>query len=103
MEHVVVVDAVGTPVATLPKAGAHTRTTPLHLAFSCHVVRADGSVLLTRRAWSKPTWPGVWSNACCGHPQLDEPLLDAVRRRLGEERSEEHTSELQSRQYLVCR
>src|SRR3712207_7633053 len=28
---------------------------------------------------------------------------DANEYRLGEERSEEHTSELQSRQYLVCR
>src|SRR3712207_8770138 len=36
------------------------------------------------------------------HPSLDRPLRDAEppRDRL---RSEEHTSELQSRQYLVCR
>src|SRR3712207_6945501 len=36
----------------------------------------------------------------------EERLLDAGRPRLGEgdrPRSEEHTSELQSRQYLVCR
>src|SRR3712207_8301498 len=32
---------------------------------------------------------------------LGEVLL--VRVRLGQQRSEEHTSELQSRQYLVCR
>src|SRR3712207_8607388 len=50
------------------------------------------------------------------HPVLDEPLLDVghgPQRELGGEdagvlalvllRSEEHTSELQSRQYLVCR
>src|SRR3712207_9118649 len=30
-------------------------------------------------------------------------LVDAVEPREGEIRSEEHTSELQSRQYLVCR
>src|SRR3712207_8255628 len=34
-------------------------------------------------------------------PSLGE-LVDRLRLRLGE-RSEEHTSELQSRQYLVCR
>src|SRR3712207_8486078 len=31
------------------------------------------------------------------------PRTPAGRRRLAERRSEEHTSELQSRQYLVCR
>src|SRR3712207_8629672 len=31
------------------------------------------------------------------------PLLDAVLQSSAEARSEEHTSELQSRQYLVCR
>src|SRR3712207_8268572 len=37
---------------------------------------------------------------------LADPLLDELRkpqRLLAKERSEEHTSELQSRQYLVCR
>src|SRR3712207_8578969 len=41
--------------------------------------------------------------------RLDRPLADPERgrrfvlREVEEERSEEHTSELQSRQYLVCR
>jgi isopentenyl-diphosphate delta-isomerase type 1 len=85
VEHVVVVDGSGTPVATVPKAEAHSRSTPLHLAFSCHVVRADGSVLLARRSARKATWPGAWSNACCGHPQLGETLRAAVTRRLQQE------------------
>src|SRR3712207_8709038 len=43
-----------------------------------------------------------------GHAQLREKLLDVLGRdervaRLEAPRSEEHTSELQSRQYLVCR
>src|SRR5438445_8988347 len=37
------------------------------------------------------------------HAALGTARHQAGRRRFGEERSEEHTSELQSRQYLVCR
>jgi geranylgeranyl diphosphate synthase type I len=85
VEHVVLLDAVGRPCGVLPKANAHSRDTPLHLAFSCHVVRSDGAVLLSRRASTKRTWPGTWSNACCGHPQSGESLRDAVNRRLQQE------------------
>src|SRR3712207_7285672 len=40
-----------------------------------------------------------------GAPHLADPsrLLASAGRLYGEQRSEEHTSELQSRQYLVCR
>src|SRR3712207_6907408 len=37
------------------------------------------------------------------HEPRAAPVLPAVRGRGRAERSEEHTSELQSRQYLVCR
>lgn len=84
-EHVVLLDGLGRPKGTERKAEVHDRHTPLHLAFSCHIVQRDGSVLLTRRALHKPTWPGVWTNGCCGHPQLGETLREAVTRRLAEE------------------
>ena len=84
-EHVVLVDARGRPAGTVATVFAHSVHTPLHRAFSCHVVGRNGQMLLTRRALSKRTWPRVWTNACCGHPQLGETLRDAVTRRLGEE------------------
>src|SRR3712207_7462042 len=37
------------------------------------------------------------------HQEPEDPRADEEQRRAGLLRSEEHTSELQSRQYLVCR
>jgi isopentenyl-diphosphate delta-isomerase len=84
-ELVVLLDDAGRPVGTTEKATVHTATTPLHLAFSCHVVDDRGRVLVTRRALSKKTWPGVWTNSYCGHPAPGETPADAVRRRASQE------------------
>lgn len=84
-EHVVLLDDRGRPAGTAAKATAHHAATAFHLAFSCHLVGPDGRVLLTRRALTKPTWPGAWTNGCCGHPQLGETLGAAVARRVAEE------------------
>lgn len=78
---VVLVDSDGSPVGAQSKASVHGATTPRHLAFSCHVLDSDGRLLVTRRALGKRTWPGVWTNAFCGHPGPGEDLHDAVRRR----------------------
>ena len=80
-ETVVLVADDGTPVGTAPKATVHSTETPLHLAFSCHVFDDRGRVLVTRRALAKKTWPGVWTNAFCGHPAPEEPMVDALVRR----------------------
>ncbi len=79
-DEVVLLDEDGTPVGAAPRSTVHGPATPLHLAFSCHLSDADGRVLLTRRALSKRTWPGVWTNSFCGHPRPGESLEDAVRR-----------------------
>ena len=78
---VVLLDEAGRPCGTARKDEGHSRDTPLHLAFSCWVFDDDGHVLVTRRSPAKLTWPGVWTNSFCGHPEPGEDLADAVHRR----------------------
>ena len=85
MDHVILLADDGTVIGTAPKENVHSESTPLHLAFSCYVVDDDGRLLVTRRALSKKTWPGVWTNSFCGHPQPGENMLAAVSRRGAEE------------------
>ncbi|MDR7299964.1 isopentenyl-diphosphate Delta-isomerase [Haloactinomyces albus] len=84
-ELVVLLDEDGHATGTAAKTEVHGKETPLHLAFSCYVFNPEGRLLVTRRALHKRTWPGVWSNSCCGHPAPDEPQEAAVHRRVREE------------------
>lgn len=84
-ERVVLLDESGRPIGTAEKSRVHSDSTPLHLAFSCYLFDEAGNVLVTRRALSKQTWPGVWTNSFCGHPRPGEAVEAAVERRARQE------------------
>ena len=80
-EEVVLVDAVDRPVGSLGKMAAH-RVGVLHRAVSVMLFDARGRVLLQQRASTKYHCAGLWSNSCCGHPRVGEPVPAAAQRRL---------------------
>lgn len=80
-EHVVLVDNENHVIGTAPKAIVHGKTTPLHRGFSLFVFNRRGELLLQQRAIHKLTWPGAWSNTCCGHPALEETAVQAAIQR----------------------
>lgn len=85
IERVVLLDEAGAVAGTAPKADVHHDATPLHLAFSCYVFDGRGELVVTRRARSKATFPGVWTNSFCGHPAPGEPIDAGLRRRARQE------------------
>jgi isopentenyl-diphosphate Delta-isomerase len=85
MELVVLVDDHNNELGTSPKDQVHSTHTPLHRGFSLFVFNTKKQLLITRRAHTKKTFPGVWTNTVCGHPGQGESVVDAAKRRLAEE------------------
>lgn len=57
----------------------------LHRAFSIFIFNSKGEMLLQQRAIKKYHSGGLWTNACCSHPEPDESTATAALRRLQEE------------------
>jgi isopentenyl-diphosphate delta-isomerase len=84
-ELVVLVDETDTPIGTMRKSEVHTDKTPLHRGLSVFIFNDNGQVMVQQRAMHKKTWPGVWSNSCCGHPGPGEGYREAAIREVKEE------------------
>jgi isopentenyl-diphosphate delta-isomerase len=82
---VVLVDEKNTVLGTAEKLITHNAHTPLHRGFSVFLFNQKKELLLQQRGFQKKTWPGVWSNSCCGHPKLRESSIAAAKRRLAKE------------------
>jgi isopentenyl-diphosphate delta-isomerase len=85
MHEVILVDEADLPLGGASKLSAHQNGGKLHRAFSIFIVNNAGQMLLQRRSRAKYHFGGLWTNACCGHPQPGQDLVAAARRRLGEE------------------
>lgn len=83
-ERLILVDEDDRVIGSAEKLEVH-RTGALHRAFSVFLFRADGRLLLQRRAAGKYHSALLWSNSCCGHPRPGEDTRAAAERRLEEE------------------
>ena len=84
IKEVILVDEQDKQSGTMEKLAAHKQGL-LHRAFSIFIFSPDGKMLLQRRAFKKYHSGGLWTNACCSHPEPGEELAPAAARRLKEE------------------
>lgn len=84
-DQVILVAQDGKHLGLHPRSTVHGHNTPLHLAFSLHLLTPDGELLVTRRSLGKKAWPGVWTNSCCGHLLPGEDAMTAAVRRAKQE------------------
>lgn len=83
-EHVILVDSADQQIGIEDKLKAHQHG-KLHRAFSIFLFNNRGEMLLQQRSLHKYHSGGLWSNACCSHPQPDETVMASAQRRLLEE------------------
>lgn len=78
---VVLVDQYDNDIGVMDKLEAH-QSGSLHRAFSIFLFNTSGQILLQQRAFEKYHGGGLWTNACCSHPQLGEDILASAQDRL---------------------
>ena len=78
---VVLVDENDREIGVMDKLEAH-RQGVLHRAFSIFIFDSNGRMLLQQRAIDKYHGGGLWTNACCSHPQWGEEIRTGALQRL---------------------
>jgi isopentenyl-diphosphate delta-isomerase, type 1 len=84
-DRVILVDENDRELGMEDKIRAHSGAGKLHRAFSLFIFNSKGNMLLQKRGENKYHSGGLWTNACCSHPQPGESLDQAAHRRLKEE------------------
>jgi isopentenyl-diphosphate delta-isomerase len=79
--HVILVDQFDQEIGTCEKIEAHMKGL-LHRAFSIFIINDEGKMLLQKRSDIKYHSAGLWTNACCSHPEPKQSILDAAAVRL---------------------
>ena len=81
---VILVDENDVSIGIMEKIAAHEKAL-LHRAFSIFIFNDKGEMLSHQRSAKKYHSPGLWTNACCSHPQPGEDTLQSAEKRLMEE------------------
>ncbi|MBI3190770.1 isopentenyl-diphosphate Delta-isomerase [archaeon] len=84
MTDVILVDENDKETGLMEKMEAHKQA-KLHRAFSVFIFNSKNDMLLQKRALDKYHCAGLWTNACCSHPNPGEDTEAAAHRRLEEE------------------
>ncbi|MDZ7935639.1 MAG: isopentenyl-diphosphate Delta-isomerase [Emticicia sp.] len=84
MIEIIVVNEQDEEIATGEKLWVHQQGL-LHRAFSILIFNENNEMLIHQRTSHKYHCGGLWTNACCGHPNANEEISAAAHRRLGEE------------------
>jgi isopentenyl-diphosphate delta-isomerase len=81
---VILVNERDEAIGSMEKMEVHEKAL-LHRAFSIFIFNKKGEMLLQKRAEKKYHSAGLWTNACCSHPQPGEDILRSAIKRLQEE------------------
>ena len=83
-KNVILVNKSDKEIGIAEKMEAHEKGL-LHRAFSIFVFNSRGEMLMQQRAINKYHSGGLWTNACCSHPEPGEDTAMAALKRLREE------------------
>jgi len=84
MQKVIIVDNQDNQIGISDKISVHVKGI-LHRAFSIMIYNNKNQILLQQRAFNKYHSSGLWTNACCSHPNSEIDFEKQVRKRLQEE------------------
>ena len=78
------VDIFDNQLGVIEKIDAH-KSPVLHRAFSVFLYNDKNEILIQKRAQNKYHSGGLWANACCSHPSIDEDIVVSAQNKLNEE------------------